>query len=54
MPFGTTTDRQGPPAPRGVTVLLATIKVFAVISAVALSVIAMAFYAFDGSESDQW
>jgi hypothetical protein len=39
---------------RGVTVLLATIKVFAVISAVALGVIAMCFYAYDGSESDQW
>jgi hypothetical protein len=35
-------------------VLLATIKVFAVIGAIALSVIAMCFYAYDGSESDQW
>jgi hypothetical protein len=50
----TVTDPLGPPALRGVTVLLATIKVFAVVSAVVLSVIAMCFYAYDGSESDQW
>jgi hypothetical protein len=36
-----------------VTVLLATIKVIAVVSAVVLSVIAMALHAYDGSESDQ-
>jgi hypothetical protein len=34
--------------------LLATIKVLSVVTAIALSVIAMCFYAYDGSESDQW
>lgn len=34
--------------------LLATIKVLSVVIAIALSVIAMCFYAYDGSESDQW
>jgi hypothetical protein len=54
MPLRRVTQLLGPPALRGVTVLLATIKAFAVVGAVALSVIAMCFYAYDGSESDQW
>jgi hypothetical protein len=34
--------------------LLLSLKILLVVAAVMLSVVAMCFYAYDGSESDQW
>jgi hypothetical protein len=34
--------------------LIVTLKLLLVFAALALSVVAMCFYAYDGSESDQW
>lgn len=34
--------------------LAVSLKIILVVAALVLSVIAMCFYAYDGSESDQW
>lgn len=34
--------------------LIVSLKILLVVAALALSIVAMCFYAYDGSESDQW
>jgi len=34
--------------------LVLSLKILLVVAALALSIVAMCFYAYDGSESDQW